>query len=110
MINELSTKLNTEMKLPALRVGEASPAKGTPASPASTTAETKTSAPKTEAKPAAKAEAPVKMDMRSAMLYSKALEAVDAGNKAQATELFRQVVNKFPTFGPAKAQLAKLGG
>ena len=48
--------------------------------------------------------------MRSAMLYSKALEAAGAGNKAQAAELFRQVVAKFPTYAPAKANLAMVGG
>ena len=111
LISELSTKLNTEMKLPALRVGEA-----TMAPPARTgMAESKPAAAKpTEAKaakePARTAQAPVKMDMRSAMLYSKALEAEDAGNRTQAAELFRQVVTKFPSYGPAKAHLAKNGG
>jgi len=112
LINELSMKLNTEMKLPALRVGEASPAPAAQSVPAAKTsvAEAKpAAAPKTEAKPASKA-APVKMDMRSAMLYSKALEAEDAHQPKQAADLFRQVVAKFPTFESAKQHLAKNGG
>lgn len=112
MISELSTKLNTEMKLPALRVGEASPAPGTaPAASAKTDAmpaATKAQAAKTPA--ASKSTKTVKMDMRTAMLYSKALEASDTGNKTQAVELFRQVVAKFPDYAPAKAHLAKNGG
>jgi len=110
LINELSMKLNKELKLPALRVGDAGSAPTTtPTSTASS--ETKPSAKPADAKPAAKtASAPVKMDMRTAMLYSKALEAEDAGNKTQAVELFRQVVTKFPSYGPAKAHLAKNGG
>lgn len=118
LINELSTKLNTEMKLPALRVGEAPMAPTAPAPSAmaeSKPAASKPAEPKAgEAKPMAPttktAPATVKMDMRTAMLYSKALEAEDAGNKTQAVELFRQVVNKFPSFGPAKAHLTKNGG
>ena len=115
LINELSTKLNSEMKLPALRVGEAGPAPTTtPASNAAVTTESKPSTTKPADKPAApvarNAAAPVKMDMRTAMLYSKALEAEDSGNKTQAVELFRQVVTKFPTYGPARAHLAKNGG
>jgi TolB-like protein len=112
MIAQLSTKLNTEMKLPALRVGEASPATGpAPAANAKTQATpagTKAQAASTPA--ASKGAKAVKMDMRTAMLYSKALEASDSGNKTQAVELFRQVVAKFPDYAPAKAQLAKNGG
>jgi TolB-like protein len=114
LINELSVKLNKELKLPALRVGDAGGAPAaTPASnPAAT--ESKPAAAKTaESKPAPAAKtaaAPVKMDMRTAMLYSKALEAEDAGNTTQAVELFRQVVTKFPSYGPAKQHLTKNGG
>ncbi len=52
--------------------------------------------------------APVKMDLRTAMLYSKALDAQDNGNTARATELYRQVLDKFPKFTPAKTRLDKL--
>ena len=115
LIAQLSSKLNSDMKLPALRVGEAGSAPTTtPVSnaPAATESKpavmTKTAESKPTTTPTAKtASAPVKMDMRSAMLYSKALEAEDAGNKTQAAELFRQVSVKFPTFSPAKQHLAK---
>ena len=51
---------------------------------------------------------PVKMDLRTAMLYSKALDAQDNGDTARATELYRQVLGKFPSFTPAKTRLDKL--
>ena len=50
----------------------------------------------------------VKMDLRTAMLYSKALDAQDNGDTAKATELYRQVLDKFPNYTPAKTRLAKL--
>jgi TolB-like protein len=131
LIGKLSTKLNTEMKLPALRVGDAGAAgatpAGQPASPAAApptqvataTATEAKAEQKTEAKPAQKTEAkpkPVqvgqkssrKMDMKTAMLYSKALEQEDAGNKTLAVELYRQVVSKFPEYAPAQQKIAKL--
>lgn len=121
MIAKLSTKLNSEMKLPALQVGQAGsePAAmptGAPAQQAApqavaavAAAEQKPAAAeqktvKAEPKPA-KAETKVaraesrpagKMDMRTAMLYSKALEEDDAGNKTKAVELYKQVVARFP--------------
>jgi TolB-like protein len=49
-----------------------------------------------------------KMDLRTAMLYSKALDAQDSGDTAKATELYRQVLDKFPNYTPAKTRLAKL--
>ena len=51
---------------------------------------------------------PVKMDLRTAMLYSKALDAQDNGDTAKATELYRQVLDKFPRFTPAQTRLDKL--
>ncbi|HEY8174527.1 MAG TPA: CsgG/HfaB family protein [Gemmatimonadaceae bacterium] len=128
LIGKLSTKLNTEMKLPSLRVGDAGAAgatpAGQPASPAAapptqvaTATPTEAKEQKTEAKPAQKTEAkPVqaaqkssrKMDMKTAMLYSKALEEEDAGNRTKAVELYRQVVSKFPEYAPAQQKIAKL--
>lgn len=114
LINELSTKLNTEMKLPALRVGEATTTAPTTPAPMAVAeanpAATKPAETKPATAPTKTAQSTVKMDMRSAMLYSKALEAEDAGNRTQAAELFRQIVTKFPTYGPAKVHLAKNGG
>lgn len=116
LIAQLSTKLNSEMKLPALQVGQAGsepaamPA-GRPAAPAQKAAvsapeqkaavaqaPTKTAAPATETRQIARAESRPKgkMDMRTAMLYSRAIEEEDAGNRARAVELYKQVVAKFP--------------
>ena len=133
LIAQLSTKLNTDMQLPALRVGQAQPMGAQPAgqpaaAPAPTAAapaqvaaaqpqakpaeSTPPAARPAEARPAqvAQAKKPVKMDIRTAMLYSKALEQADAGNKTAAVELFRQVVDKFPEYTPARQQIAKLSG
>jgi len=119
LMSQLSNRLNSEMKLPALQVGEASAPAALPAgqpshaaAPAQAKADEHAHA---EAKPAAAAPtraaaaapAPArqvaaaekpkgKMDMRTALLYSKALEEDDAGNRAKAVELYRQVVARFP--------------
>ncbi len=124
LIAQLSTTLNTEMKLPALRVGDAGGAAGgaMPAGGAMAQTPTPAAAPKpADAKPADAAKATAKpatqvaqsqrkMDIRTAMLYSKALEEDDAGNKTKAIELYRQVVTKFPDYAPAKQKISKLGG
>ena len=110
LMSQMSEKVRSEMKLSALQVGDAGAAKPT-AEPAAApvAAESKTAMKPADTKPAAtKAPAKaVKMDMRTAMLYSKALEAEDAGNKRQAVDLFNQVVAKFPTFQPAKEHAKK---
>ena len=48
------------------------------------------------------------MDLRTALLYSKALDAEDRGAKGEAVELYRAVYAKFPDTR-VKAKLAKLG-
>jgi TolB-like protein len=128
LINQLSTKLNSELKLPALRVGDAAPS--TPATPtvsaaanvaASQPVDRPADASAPSAKPAegpkpaqsahvahAPAKSSKKMDIKTAMLYSKALEEQDAGNLTKAAELFRQVVDKFPDYAPARAKLEKV--
>ena len=116
LIGQLSTKLNSEMKLQSLRVGDAGAAQ--PAGqPAGTTqdsvkvGEVKTEPKPENAKPKAVHVAQAKtrkMDMKTAMLYSKALEEEDAGNKTKAVELYRQVVVKFPEYAPAQQKIAKL--
>jgi len=144
LISQLSARLNNDMKLPALRVGDAGGATdakpaGQPAAQASPVAQQQvaekadakpadkpvervtpeqaaargTGAPAkgeaAEAKPAQVAQAkPRKMDMKTAMLYSKALEEEDAGNRTKAVELYRQVVEKFPNYAPAQQKIAKL--
>jgi len=115
LMSQLSAKLNTDMKLSALRVGDAG-ASAQPAGQPAAAAQPSSSAPATSAvasKPAEprgapKAAKPRKMDMRTAMLYSKALEEEDAGNRTKAVELYRQVVNKFPEYAPAQQKIAKL--
>jgi TolB-like protein len=115
LIAQLSQKLNSEMKLPALRVGEAG--SGATAQPAGQPASAQvTEAKATESKPAepkavaqvAQAKSSRKMDMKTAMLYSKALEEEDAGNRTKAVELYRQVVDKFPDYAPAQQKIQKL--
>jgi TolB-like protein len=122
LIGKLSTRLNTEMKLPALRVGDAGAMGATPAGqPTSTSttsaaptqvataiptqAKAESREPRAESRPAKPSR---KMDMKTAMLYSKALEEEDAGNKTKAVELYRQVVDKFPEYAPAHQKIAKL--
>ena len=117
LMTQLSNRLNSQMKLPALQVGDAgapvampagqpaaAPAPVTtgegasaaakPAPAAAVAAEPKAPAPAREVAVAAKPRG--KMDMRTALLYSKALEEDDAGNRAKAVELYRQVVARFP--------------
>ena len=134
LIAQLSTRLNTDMKLPALQVGQAdapmgaTPA-GQPAAVAPTTqpaaaaptqvaaarpAESKPVEHTEHAKPAGQparqvaAKKPVKMDIRTAMLYSKALEQEDAGNRTAAVELYKQVVAKFPDYERAQQKIRSL--
>lgn len=128
LMSQLSSKLNNEMKLPALQVGDASAPAAVPAGVpvnaaampetkpapaaavvASTPAATKAAAPSQPAQQMAKAEAKPKgkMDMRTALLYSKALEEEDAGNSTKAVELYKQVVARFP-LPAAEAKIRKL--
>lgn len=113
LIAQLSNRLNNEVKLPALQVGEAVPA-GKPAD--AKVAEAKPAEAKpAEAKPAEQkehkavaAKSNKKMDMKTVMLLSKALEEEDAGNRTRAVELYRQVVDKFPDYAPAQQKLKRL--
>ena len=124
LINQLSTKLNTEMKLAALPVGQggashgASPASNmsasapTPAAPAVANAAPQSKVANAEPKPAVQvaqaSKSSRKMDMKTAMLYSKALEEEDAGNKSKALELYRQVNVSFPEYAPVTTKIKKL--
>jgi hypothetical protein len=80
LINELAGKLNAGLKLPDIpaRVGEA------------------------------QKEAAKKVPYEAIALYSKALAAKDAGNKAEAVTLFKKSLDKFPQFDKAQAELKKL--
>jgi TolB-like protein len=98
-VGTLAGKLNTGMKLPARpaarRVGDAAV---TPAAVTTGAVQAGTPAP-----------AP-KLPMRVAVMYGKALDMKDHGNKAAAVELFGAVLKEFPDYGPAKAEQAKLKG
>ena len=124
MIAQLTQKMATEMKIPALRVGQAGTPSTTPASqpaaaaPAQQHAEhapaqpaaSQPAAKPVEAKPTqvAQAKPARKMDMKTAMLYSKALEEQDAGNNSKALELYRQVDVKFPDYAPVQKKIKSL--
>jgi len=104
LIGQLSTKLNAELKLAPLprQSGDAGVSK-----PADVGAGgTKPTGARVV--PPASAKSP-KLDVRTALLYSKALDEQDSGNPAKAAELYRAVLQKFPDFSPAKANLAKVG-
>jgi len=107
LIDILAENLNSKLKLKAIqvRVGDAAPIEGQIKS--NTTLETK---PATlEAKMESKSEkSERKLDFKATMLYSKALNQMDSGNRKQAEESFKAVLAKFPEFGPAKKQLSKL--
>ena len=89
MIAQMSDKVSRDMKLPALDHGT-----GAVTTP-------KTGTVGTTGK---------KMDLRTAMLYAKALDAQDSGDKAKAVELYNQVLKKFPDYTPAKEHLARVSG
>jgi TolB-like protein len=85
IVANVSSKANQGLKLPAL----------TPA--ARQTSE-------------AKVEKQKKVPFAAVMLYSRAISAQDAGNKAEAVTLFKQTVDKFPDFEDAKVALKKAEG
>jgi hypothetical protein len=96
LIGTLAGKLNTGMRLPATtaRTGDASPT-----SPAATSSE------------AVQAGAPVaspRLPMKYAVMYGKALDMSDRGDKTRAVELFGAVLKEFPDFEPAKKAQARL--
>jgi TolB-like protein len=101
LIAQLSTKLNTELKLPGLprQTGDAGVAK--PADVGATRQAGQRVAQSTPAKSQ-------KLDVKTALLYSKALDEQDSGNAQKAAELYQAVLQKFPDFGPAKQKLAKV--
>jgi TolB-like protein len=56
----------------------------------------------------AKADKQKKVPFQAVMMYSRAISAADAGNKAEALTLFNQVTSRFPDFEDAKTAKAKL--
>lgn len=49
-----------------------------------------------------------RVPFQAVMMYSRALSAQDAGNKAEALTLFNQTIERFPEFEDAKTAKAKL--
>jgi TolB-like protein len=107
LIGQLSTKLNTELKLPAVRTGEAEQKRPATVGDAQTT---KQAGRQTTPTPVATNTSmkSQKLDVKTALLYSKALDEQDSGNRQKAAELYRAVLAKFPDFGPAQQNLAKV--
>ena len=89
LIGQLASRLNAGLKLPASpsRVGAA----GTSAGPLQAGSPTA-----------------AKLPMRAAVLYGKALDMADKGDKARAVELFGAVLKEFPDYAPARTGLAKV--
>jgi TolB-like protein len=89
LIGQLASRLNAGLKLPPAtpRVGDASSSTG----------------PQQAGSPTA-----TKLPMRAAVLYGKALDMADKGDKARAVELFGAVLKEFPDYAPARTGLAKV--
>jgi len=90
LIGQLASRLNAGLKLPAssMRTGDA----GAPAG----------------AQQQGVVAAPTKLPMRAAVLYGKALDMADKGDKARAVELFGAVLKEFPDYAPARTGLSKV--
>ncbi|HEU5175056.1 MAG TPA: CsgG/HfaB family protein [Gemmatimonadaceae bacterium] len=99
LIGELSTRLTTSLQLPPMerRTGDAGHDAGHESGHAAQ-----------HPAPHAAHHAPAKLDLRTALLYSKALEAQDAGDRAKAVELYNQVLDRFPNLESARANRDKL--
>jgi TolB-like protein len=89
LISQLATRLNTGLKLPgaSTRTGDASAPAGAQQAGAPTA---------------------TKLPMRLAVLYGKALDMADKGDKARAVELFSAVLKEFPDYTPARTGMAKV--
>jgi curli biogenesis system outer membrane secretion channel CsgG len=98
-ISGLATKLNTGLHLPAHRVGDATPAESKPAAQ-------QAGAVKTAYAPVTTAPQP-KLPMRVAVMYGKALDLKDKKDP-KAVELFKKVLDEFPTYEPATRELASM--
>ena len=88
LVSQLAGRLNTGLKLPAspMRTGDARMSGAQQAGAPSAT----------------------KLPMRVAVLYGKALDMADKGDKARAVELFSAVLKEFPNYAPARTGMAKV--
>jgi TolB-like protein len=85
LIGQLAARLNSGMRLPAMpaRTGD------------------------TGVRPAG-VPSPSRLPMRYAVMYGKALDLADRGERARATELYGAVLKEFPDYEPARKGMAKL--
>jgi TolB-like protein len=92
LIDQLAARMNKGMNLPAnpVRTGDASAPTGAALLASSSTSERKT------------------LPMKYAVMYGKALDMADRGDKTRAVELFGAVLKEFPDYGPAKSGISKL--
>ena len=110
LVDEMTAKLNAEIKLdakPGRRVGDA----GGAAEPVQSGAPaTKATPVETFAKPVSPKVMKTKLDVATMRIYSNALDEMDKKNTTKAAALFKQVLAKFPDFEPAQKNLEKLPG
>jgi TolB-like protein len=94
LIGALAAKMNKGMLLPAMpaRTGDAGAPAAAPAA----------------AQLAGAPVAPTKLPMRYAVMYGKALDLADHGDRTRAVELFSAVLKDFPDFTPAQSAKSKL--
>jgi TolB-like protein len=121
LVNRLNTRLISQMQLRPL--GGNAPA---PSTPPGGSAQSGTTARPTQAgtvaatpavelmrKPLTQTEQTqiknIKLDMKTALLYSKGLDALDAKDNRKAADLFKQVLAVHKDYAPAKEALAKTG-
>lgn len=115
LIDRLATAVNTQMKLPAVatRVGDAGGVTHSDAAAPSAPSAVQSGAPaqKVElyARPLPGGFPKVKLDVGTAKLYSRALDAMDAKDNAKAIALFKQVLDNVKGFTPAVEYLKQLG-
>ncbi|MFI5230579.1 MAG: CsgG/HfaB family protein [Gemmatimonadales bacterium] len=125
LIGQLSTRLAGGMVLapkPGARGGNGSNEDGDKGAAGSTSTGTRTppqsgetqtrasglGAVETFAKPVSAKAMGTRLDVASMKLYSNALDEADKRHAARATELFKQVLAKYPAFEPAQHALDKL--
>ena len=104
LIETLAGKLNAGMHLPA-KSARSSDAGG-PSAPVAGVM-----APATSGAVAVQAGAPaasLRLPMKYAVMYGKALDMTDRGDRTRAVELFGAVLKEFPDFEPAKKARARL--
>ncbi|MFL5608234.1 MAG: CsgG/HfaB family protein [Gemmatimonadaceae bacterium] len=94
LIGALAAKMNKGMLLPAMpaRTGDVGAPVAAPAG----------------AQLAGAPATPTKLPMRYAVMYGKALDLADRGDKTHAVELFSAVLKEFPDFTPAQSAKSKL--